>query len=128
MPCARPFAFILPALPGGGGTAIIAGSHALTARLARECGDGRAKTLRKAMKGHPWLDRLMSAIGTADQRIEEFMTAGWVDGHEELRVVELTGDPGDVLIFHPGTLHAPCPNVNATPRLMVTATISARPA
>jgi hypothetical protein len=127
VPCARLFAFVLPALPGGGGTAIVAGSHRLTARLAKECGDGHAKTLRKAMTAHPWLGRLMSDVGTERERFEEFMNTGWSDGQDELRVVELTGAPGDVFIFHPGTLHAPCRNVNATPRLMVTATISARP-
>ena len=124
--CARVFALVLPALPGGGGTAIVAGSHRLTARLAKECGDGRAKALRNAMKAHPWLARLMSNTGTDRDRVEEFMNTGWVDDNDELRVVELTGEPGDVVLFHPGTLHAPCRNVNATPRLMVNATISSR--
>jgi len=124
--CARLFAFVLPTLPCGGGTAIVAGSHRLTTRLAKECGDGRAKALRKAMKAHPWLARLMSNTGTEGERIDEFMNAGWVDDDDELRVVELTGAPGDVVIVHPATLHAPCRNVNATPRLMVNATISAR--
>lgn len=52
----------------------------------------------------------------------------WNDGVDDLRVVELTGAAGDVILWHPGTLHAACPNVNDTPRLMLTATIQARTA
>lgn len=123
--CVRLFGFVLPARPRGGGTAIVAGSHRLTARLASECGDGHAKTLRRAMKAHPWVGRLLTGVGTPAERIEEFMEVGWNDGLDNLRVVELTGEPGDVILWHPGTLHAACPNVNDSPRLMVTATIQA---
>ncbi len=37
-----------------------------------------------------------------------------------VRVVELTGAAGDVTLVHPHVLHAPSPNYNDRPRLMVT--------
>jgi ectoine hydroxylase-related dioxygenase (phytanoyl-CoA dioxygenase family) len=39
-----------------------------------------------------------------------------VGGH----VVELTGQPGDVVFLHPHVLHAAAPNDGDGPRLMVT--------
>jgi ectoine hydroxylase-related dioxygenase (phytanoyl-CoA dioxygenase family) len=36
-----------------------------------------------------------------------------------LRVVELTGASGDVILLHPWLFHAPAPNRPATPRMMV---------
>jgi hypothetical protein len=35
-----------------------------------------------------------------------------------LRVVELTGHPGDVVLIHPWTIHTVAPNVGPTPRFM----------
>ena len=35
-----------------------------------------------------------------------------------MRVVELTGEAGDVVIGHPWLLHAGAPNCGAAPRLM----------
>lgn len=37
-----------------------------------------------------------------------------------VRVVELTGEPGDVVFMHPHLFHAPAPNRAEEPRLMVT--------
>jgi hypothetical protein len=32
----------------------------------------------------------------------------------------MLGEPGDVILMHPLMLHAPMPNVLATPRMMLT--------
>jgi hypothetical protein len=40
-----------------------------------------------------------------------------VDG-VEVRVVELCGEPGDVVLMNPRCLHAAAPNAGASPRLM----------
>jgi hypothetical protein len=37
-----------------------------------------------------------------------------------VRVCEMLGEPGDLLLMHPLMLHAPTPNVLATPRMMLT--------
>jgi hypothetical protein len=42
------------------------------------------------------------------------------------RVRELTGQPGDVILMHPRTLHAPAPNALATPRMMLVEIINRR--
>lgn len=39
-----------------------------------------------------------------------------VDG-AELRVVEMTGEPGDVFLAHPLILHAPATNCTTVPRM-----------
>jgi hypothetical protein len=36
----------------------------------------------------------------------------------EIRIVELTGEPGDVVITHPWTLHCIAPNAGSQPRMM----------
>jgi hypothetical protein len=38
----------------------------------------------------------------------------------QVRVGEMLGEPGDVILMHPLILHAPTPNVLATPRMMLT--------
>jgi ectoine hydroxylase-related dioxygenase (phytanoyl-CoA dioxygenase family) len=42
-----------------------------------------------------------------------------VDG-VPLRVVELTGEPGDVVLMHSDCFHAAAPNRLAEPRMMLT--------
>jgi ectoine hydroxylase-related dioxygenase (phytanoyl-CoA dioxygenase family) len=37
-----------------------------------------------------------------------------------VRVVELTGEPGDVVFMHPHLLHAAAPNRSDSPRFMIT--------
>jgi ectoine hydroxylase-related dioxygenase (phytanoyl-CoA dioxygenase family) len=44
--------------------------------------------------------------------------AGAVDG-VSVRVVELTGAPGDVVLMHPWLFHAAAPNCSAAPRMVV---------
>jgi ectoine hydroxylase-related dioxygenase (phytanoyl-CoA dioxygenase family) len=34
-------------------------------------------------------------------------------------VRELTGEPGDVVLMHPRTLHTPAPNTGRDPRMML---------
>ncbi len=40
-------------------------------------------------------------------------------GGVELRVVEMTGEPGDVYLVHPLILHAPATNCLAVPRIVL---------
>ena len=37
----------------------------------------------------------------------------------ELRVVEITGEPGDLYLVHPLIMHAPAPNCAAVPRMVL---------
>jgi ectoine hydroxylase-related dioxygenase (phytanoyl-CoA dioxygenase family) len=41
----------------------------------------------------------------------------------ELRVIEMTGEPGDVLLAHPRLLHAGAKNCTSVPRLMLSSIV-----
>jgi ectoine hydroxylase-related dioxygenase (phytanoyl-CoA dioxygenase family) len=49
-------------------------------------------------------------------------TSTVVDGIE-VRVVEMTGEPGDVLLTHPVLLHAGSKNTAAAPRIALSSTV-----
>ncbi len=108
--------------PRGGGTLVVSGSHRLVAKMVAEApvGDrGHSADLRRRMaRRDPWLRDLMSKKATQD-RIRRFMDEGGeVDGIP-LRVVEFTGEAGDVLLFHPWMMHGLAPNCSETPRMVV---------
>ena len=54
-----------------------------------------------------------------DDRIQRFMIEGRVIDGATVRVLELTGVPGEVFLMHPWTFHDPSPNCGSTPRMMV---------
>ena len=122
----RVFTFLEPAPPACGGTLYVAGSARLAQALV---GSGRAKLrsarLREAMKrASPWIAALCSPVDDGD-RTRRFMQAGAeVDG-VRLVVGEMTGEPGDVWLMHPGTLHAGAMNCGVGPRMMLAETIGA---
>ena len=69
-------------------------------------------------RSHPWLAALTGKAPSPPDRIAAFMRAETdVDGIPA-RVVELTGEPGDVALCHPAILHAVAPNRGARPRFM----------
>lgn len=41
----------------------------------------------------------------------------------KLRVVEMTGEPGDVILAHPMIVHAPAKNCSSMPRFALSATV-----
>jgi ectoine hydroxylase-related dioxygenase (phytanoyl-CoA dioxygenase family) len=57
------------------------------------------------------------APSPADQ-IAAFMDAGTLVEGIPLRVVELTGEPGDMVFCHPVMVHCAAPNRDARPRFM----------
>lgn len=122
---ARIFAFVSTVPPQGGGTLALAGSHRLIRRLAvriRPGGVLRSADARKHLiRTDPWLASLWSA--DVDDREQRFMTDGATIDGIELRVSELTGEPGDVVLMHPWILHAAAPNCRTQPRLMLTQSV-----
>jgi hypothetical protein len=112
-------AFLSSVRSQGGGTLVVAGSHRLVERLvASGRGGGSASVRKRLLAADPWLRELASREATA-QRDARLMDEGTSIDGVELRVLELTGEPGDVVLFHPWLLHAPAPNCATTPRLMV---------
>jgi hypothetical protein len=118
---ARIFALLAPSRPGGGGTGYVAGSHRLFEALFKVT--GRALPSPQARQRldarSPWFAALSSRHDKGE-RIQRFMEAGSELDGVQVRVGEMLGQPGDVILMHPLVLHAPTPNVLATPRMMLT--------
>lgn len=123
----RIFTFLAPLAPGGGGTAYVSGSHRVVMEFMSELrGRVRSATITEALKRESsWIAALCSP-GDDDRRTRILQTGAKVRG-AHLRVGEMIGQPGDVVLMHPATLHAPAPNGASTPRLMLAESIYAKP-
>ena len=111
--------------PTGGGTLFLAGSHRLVQDLADKIA---AEKLRSAeareglIRNHPWVKGLCSFDANVD-RVREFVKDGATIGDVNIRVVEMTGEPGDVFMTHPLILHAGSTNCAQGPRLVLSSTV-----
>src|SRR5262249_5689497 len=86
-----------------------------------------SSSVRSALvREHPWFRELTPGETTAD-RVALLMHRGATIAGVDLRVVERTGTPGDVVLFHPWLFHAPAPNRLAPPRMMVGQNVSTVP-
>ena len=123
----RIFTFLAPLAPGGGGTAYVSGSHRVVMQLMSELRSRvRSATITEALKREsPWIAALCSP-GDDDRRTSILQTGATVRG-ADLSVGEMIGQPGDVVLMHPATLHAPAPNGASMPRLMLAESIYAKP-
>jgi hypothetical protein len=118
---ARLFLVLAPSRPGGGGTGYVAGSHRLIQALMHDAGRALPSAqARKALAARsPWFAALTSPPSGED-RVRRFMQEGSEMDGVAVRVGEMLGEPGDLIVMHPLMLHAPTPNVLATPRMMLT--------
>jgi ectoine hydroxylase-related dioxygenase (phytanoyl-CoA dioxygenase family) len=111
-PGVQMFTFIDPVEPQGGGTLVVAGSH----RLLNEGRFIASRDIKNRLLKYPFfatlLDRHADRAGLLS-RVEHIDDV-------EVRVVELTGAPGDVYLADLRLLHTIAPNARATPRLMAT--------
>ena len=115
------FSFLSQVKPCGGGTLIVDGSPELVLRHHRGLspGGGTHKAFRESFfKTHPWLVDLHSNTGSPESRIHRLMHQTTdIDGIA-VRVVELTGEPGDAVLCHPAILHVASQNLAEVPRFM----------
>lgn len=111
--------FIGEVRPRGGGTLIVSGSHRLVARAAHDARrDLRSVGIRKMLvSSHPWF-RLLVSDEHGPERDRELMETGAVVAGHPVKVVELTGAPGDVVLIDRWILHTVPRNCRDTPRLM----------
>lgn len=113
---------------GGGGTLLLEGSHHLVARRAEAApgGDaGHSRDVRARLaREHAWLRALVA--GEGGDRVSRFMEEGAELEGVRLRVVEFTGEAGDVLFFHPWLFHNASPNCGTRPRLALGQTLPTR--
>ncbi len=107
--------------PRGGGTVILTGSH----RLISQFGERGAKTsalLRALAARDRWLADLWTSRAdpaTATDRRKRYVDDGAVIDGVPMRVVEVTGEPGDAYLMRSDTFHAAAPNTLDQPRIML---------
>jgi hypothetical protein len=115
------FAFLNQVRPRGGGTLVLAGSHRLVAPYLSLGEAFHLDRVRTSLAAHPWLRGLWKpGDNQNDDRIQRYINDGAVIGSVPLRVVELTGEPGDVILMHSDCFHAAAPNRLTEPRMMLT--------
>ena len=126
LPVLRAFTFLEPAPPDGGGTLYVAGSHQLALQIEREHGGPvRSERVRDRLKAeHPYFANLLTARGADVRALMGVETQ--VGGHA-IRLEEMTGAPGDLIVMHPATLHGTAHNALDRPRMMLTMWIRRRP-
>ena len=110
--------------PVGGGTVVVAGSHRLVEGLLRRTSATlHSADVRKLLiSTYPWIKALCSRDAKVN-REQMFMKSGAVLDGTEVRVTEVAGAPGDVVLMHPWILHAPAMNCAETPRLVLSTTV-----
>jgi hypothetical protein len=115
--------FIGPVAPRGGGTLILSGSPRLLIKQERQISAGQRRGLggkasERFGRADPWLMALTGQAPSPADRIAAFMDGETVVDGVPLRVVELTGEPGDMVFCHPAMVHCQAPNRGTYPRFM----------
>jgi hypothetical protein len=115
--------FIGPVAPRGGGTLIISGSPRLLIQQERRLPASQRDGLNtrgrdRFYRSHPWLMALTGLAPSPADRAAAFMDSETTVEGVPLRVVELTGEPGDMVFCHPVMVHCVNPNRGARPRFM----------
>jgi len=115
--------FIGSVAPRSGGTVILSGSPRLLiqqeGRIPASQRRGSIAMLRERFRrSDPWLMALTGHAPSPADRIAAFMDAETIVEGIPLRVVELTGEPGDMVFCHPVMVHCVAPNRGSRPRFM----------
>jgi hypothetical protein len=129
LPGIRVLALLVPIQPRGGSTLVVSGSHRLVELLIANdrAAEGHSAHVRDELSTvYPWLRALWSRGTATSDRERCLMTDGVTIDGVRLRVVELTGDAGDVFLMHPWTFHAPSPNCGSAPRMIVSHSVFSR--
>ena len=77
-----------------------------------------ARLWERFHRSHPWLMALTEQAPSPADRIAAFMDSETIVEDVPLRVVELTGEPGDMAFCHPVMIHCRAPNRGERPRFM----------
>lgn len=99
--------------PRGGGTMVITGSHLLFETSSSAI---TSKLAKRKLKKYPYFRELLSDSSTDRER---FLNESGYVNDIELRVVELTGDPGDAYFVNGSVMHTITRNYRSEPRMMV---------
>lgn len=111
-PGVQVFVLLSDIKPQGGGTLAISGSH----KLINDTGFVRSRDVTRRLKDEPSIRDFMAGPRASIDWFEtNQMTAKF-----GLKVVELTGSPGDAYYIDLRTVHCGAPNMGAEPRMMAT--------
>jgi hypothetical protein len=115
--------FIGSVAPRSGGTLILSGSPRLLIQQERRIpasqrGGSGASLWERFHRSHPWLMALTGQAPSPADRTAAFMAGETIVEGVPLRVVELTGEPGDMVFCHPVMVHCRAQNRGARPRFM----------
>jgi hypothetical protein len=115
--------FVGSVAPQGGGTLILSGSPRLLIQQERQIPasqrHGSVTALRERFhRSDPWLMALTEQTPSPPDRIAAFMDRETIVDGVPLRVVELTGEPGDMVFCHPLMVHCTAHNRGTWPRFM----------
>lgn len=122
------FAFFGPVEPMGGGTMLLPGSHRVVERYRETIPPGTGggkRNWRPFMRHDPWLAQLLDGDRLPDGG-RSLIGQRYDVGGVPVDVVELTGQPGDVVITHLHVFHSPSPNTGDFPRQMLGKGVTAR--
>ncbi|HKD65988.1 MAG TPA: phytanoyl-CoA dioxygenase family protein [Candidatus Binataceae bacterium] len=111
--------------PCSGGTVFVASSHRAIQNLVSKDGVARMRSAdaRTALiRTYDWM-RSLCTLDESLNRVEAFMRKSFVADGVELRVVEMTGEPGDAFLTHPLLLHAGSKNAATHPRIALSSTV-----
>ena len=121
LPAVRLFGYIAAVIAHGGAPIVVEGSHEVVRRMLAASPDadagGSARLRNKLIRRHPWF-RALCAEG--ERHEAQFMRDGDELDGIPVRAIELTADPGDVVVMMPWTMHCSSMNCSPSPRLMVT--------
>ena len=122
----RMFAYLADVPPRGGGTLVVAGSHRVAVAWAERHPDSSHSSaeFKKSLRREcPWFGELFGRQLAWGSRAKRFMEETGESFGVPVRVHELSGHAGDVVLWHPSLLHAESPNILDVPRLMLTHTV-----
>ena len=119
LPVLRVFTFLEAAPPGGGGTLYVAGSHLLAMEVeSAQGGPVRSAQVRERLRAeYPWFAHLLTTPHGDLSKLKDVEAT--LGGHS-VRLEQMTGDPGDLIIMHPAILHGTAHNGLDRPRIMLT--------
>ncbi|MEM7127559.1 MAG: phytanoyl-CoA dioxygenase family protein [Chloroflexota bacterium] len=100
-------------VPGGGGTLAVSGSH----RLVDNGEHIRSKEIKTLLMQYEYFQTLFSM---KQPTLEELLATSGTAEDIELQVVEMHGEPRDVVLMDLRILHTGSSNTTTRPRLMVT--------
>jgi hypothetical protein len=127
----RVFFYLEAVEPGGGGTFYVCGSHRASVRviadMAKAGEEVRSASVIKRMKRESaWIAELCSKGEAGPDRVGRFVERTTEFRGVPLRVAEMTGQPGDLILWHPNLMHTYAPlNCRDAPRIALSATFAA---